>query len=216
MEQRDSHCPCPRAREPTAKGTGLGTQRGKKTLLSLTLAGPRARRAREARRGAASLCGRVRARCSAGGEFGWGGTRATANARVRRRAPRGWKPRVAHKGKCPPRAARARRAPETGASRSLAAGAGSTKGSRAGTAGRAAVRPRAAPLRPACHGWTHLSRHGHARTAAAKTTRGAALCGASFCEPLRRPLPGARASECMCGGCWGCMWGMVMARMCCG
>jgi len=37
MEQGDSHCPYDVYGEPTAKGTGLGGQRGKKTLLSLTL-----------------------------------------------------------------------------------------------------------------------------------------------------------------------------------
>jgi len=38
MEQRDSYCPYDFDCETTAKGTGLGLdQRGKKTLLSLTL-----------------------------------------------------------------------------------------------------------------------------------------------------------------------------------
>ncbi|KAI5179868.1 hypothetical protein PAEPH01_2709 [Pancytospora epiphaga] len=35
MEQRDSHCPCRRPCEPTAKGTGLGRAAGKEDPVEL-------------------------------------------------------------------------------------------------------------------------------------------------------------------------------------
>ncbi|KAI5151631.1 hypothetical protein ENBRE01_2273 [Enteropsectra breve] len=72
----------PASSETTARGTGLGAQRGKKTLLSLTLASAGGRGAHVARWEAARVKDHWRAGARphfgtrAGGEFGWGGTAA--------------------------------------------------------------------------------------------------------------------------------------------
>jgi len=103
MEQRDSHCPCARACEPTAKGTGLGAQRGKKTLLSLTLAGRRARDARHSKEGALQASAvRSCALTRPVGSLAGAARPLHSNAGVRRRAQGGRKPPVEHKGRCPP------------------------------------------------------------------------------------------------------------------
>ncbi|KAI5192992.1 hypothetical protein NECID01_2155 [Nematocida sp. AWRm77] len=113
--------------ETTARGTGLGAQRGKKTLLSLTLVGGggerRARRLGGGVRGvrdhwrAAPPPHAGRASRARGGRLPAGSLAGAARlqeriAAVQRRAQRGGKPGGEHKGRSPPE--RARRAPARG------------------------------------------------------------------------------------------------------